>query len=310
MAVPDPEVPRTVAGRPFVDTPVGDLEAAAQVAAVAATRWHLAPPRLLRAGMNAVFTSDDAVIRVGRPTAPPEGALELARRLATVGVRVPRALRPDPVVVGAMTATCWERVPADPGTGIDWEAVGRMVARLHRFGGGIVPDGHPCPSAVTFPWWDLERLLEELADDLDTRATAGLSACVQRHRDWRADASVDTVVCHGDVHPGNVVQGVDGPVLLDWDLLCRAPRGWDHGPMMTWAERWGGAVGEYEAFAEGYGWSGRGDAFAEAVAELRLVAATLMRVRAARIDPAAREEAERRLSLWRGDPGAPAWRAQ
>jgi hypothetical protein len=43
---------------------------------------------------------------------------------------------------------------------------------------------------------------------------------------------------------------------------------------------------------------------------LRNVAATLMRVRAGRHDPAVRQEAERRLRYWRGDPDAPQWRAQ
>jgi Ser/Thr protein kinase RdoA (MazF antagonist) len=90
------------------------------------------------------------------------------------------------------------------------------------------------------------------------------------------------VVCHGDVHPGNVIQSADGPVLLDWDLLCRGPAAWDHAPLMTWTERWGGEPGIYEAFAEGYGRSMRGDLVAQAIAELRLVAATLMRLLAAR----------------------------
>ena len=47
-----------------------------------------------------------------------------------------------------------------------------------------------------------------------------------------------------------------------------------------------------------------------AIAELRLVAATLMRLRAGRHDPAAMPEAQRRLAYWRGDPDAPTWRAQ
>jgi hypothetical protein len=54
----------------------------------------------------------------------------------------------------------------------------------------------------------------------------------------------------------------------------------------------------------------RGDGQAEAIAELRLVAATLMRVLAGRRDPAARAEAERRLRYWRGEPDAPQWTAQ
>jgi hypothetical protein len=65
----------------------------------------------------------------------------------------------------------------------------------------------------------------------------------------------------------------------------------------------------YEAFADGYGVSLRGEPVTEALAELRLVAATLMRVKAARFDPTAAAEAERRLRYWRGDPDAPAWTA-
>ncbi len=100
-----------------------------------------------------------------------------------------------------------------------------------------------------------------------------------------------------------------GLLLLDWDLLCIGPAAWDHGPLMTWTERWGGEPGTYEAFAAGYGRSMRGDPVAEALAELRLVAATLMRLSAGRRQPGAAAEAEVRLRWWRGDPDAPAWQA-
>jgi hypothetical protein len=99
-------------------------------------------------------------------------------------------------------------------------------------------------------------------------------------------------------------------VLLDWDLLCRAPWGWDHAPLLTWASRWGGDPAVLRSFEAGYERSAAGDAFAVAVAELRLVAATLLRLRAGRHDPAARAEAERRLRWWRGEAHAPPWRAQ
>ena len=53
---------------------------------------------------------------------------------------------------------------------------------------------------------------------------------------------------------------------------------------MTWTAL-GGAPGIYEAFADGYGRSFRDDPIAEGYAELRLLAATLMRLRAGRSDP-------------------------
>ena len=64
---------------------------------------------------------------------------------------------------------------------------------------------------------------------------------------------------------------------------------------------------EYPAFAAGYGRSLADDPAAVAVAELRLVAATLMRLVAGISDPVAMAEAQRRLRYWRGDHDAPAW---
>ena len=116
-------------------------------------------------------------------------------------------------------------------------------------------------------------------------------------------------MCHGDVHPGNVAMTADGPVLLDWDLLCPAPPGWDHAMLLRAA-----AVGVAGALVRRLRRRLRplvAPAIRRpmAIAELRLVAATLMRLRAGRADPAAMPEARRRLAFWRGDPDAPTWRA-
>jgi aminoglycoside phosphotransferase (APT) family kinase protein len=183
-----------------------------------------------------------------------------------------------------------------------------MVRRVHDLPPAALPATAPLPRPDDFPWWDFERLLDETSNLIDAAARRGLEAAIVRHGQWRR--FTERVVCHGDVHPGNVMMTDGGPVLIDWDLLCWAPPGWDHGPMMTWRSRWGGNAGEYDAYAMGYGRSLVGDPAAEAYAELRLVAATLMRVRAGMRDPAAMPEAQARLRYWRGDPDAPAWRAQ
>ena len=190
------------------------------------------------------------------------------------------------------------------------------AARLHALPASIVPPAHPLPRGLRFPWWDFPAMLADVGPDVaaaDRRALAGLEAAVARHATVVAEALTapgsERVVCHGDVHPGNVVQTARGPVLVDWDLVCDEPPGWDHAALLTWTERWGGEPGLYERFAEGYGRDLRGEPFAQAAAELRLVAATLMRVRAGRTDPSARDEALRRLRWWRGDPDAPPWRA-
>ena len=297
------------ATRPFVDQPVTDIAAADRAARAAAAAWHLPPPRLHRRGMNAIHVAGDVVLRVGRPTAPPVASLELADRLTARGVRVPRPVRHEAVEHAGLTVTAWERL-RPTGEPTAWTEVGALVARVHELTVADLPSDHPLPSPTSFPWWDFESLLVEIGPALDARSRTGLEAAVARWPDWSRMHDRRRAVCHGDVHPGNVMMTVDGPVLLDWDLLCAAPPSWDHGPLMTWTERWGGPPGLYEAFAAGYGWSARGDPTAEAYAELRLVAATLMRVRAALVDPAARDEAERRLRHWRGEADAPPWRAR
>lgn len=293
--------------RAFVDHPVTDIVAATRAAETAAQTWGLEPPTLQRVGMNVIFVSADTVLRVSEPTAPAEAAIALCEFLGAAGLRVPVPAQANALDLDGLSVTCWERIEVTTAP-IDWRGVGMMVRQVHDLDPARLPASVPLPHPENFPWWDFGSLLDSAAGHLDADAAFGLRAAVERHAGW-ADTSA-RVLCHGDVHPGNVLMSADGPVLIDWDLLCWGPRGWDHAPMMTWQSRWGGAPGAYEAFADGYGGSLRGDPVAEAIAELRLVAATLMRVIAGSDDPTAMPEAQSRLQYWRGDPDAPAWQAQ
>jgi Ser/Thr protein kinase RdoA (MazF antagonist) len=260
----------------------------------------------MRTGMNSLFSAgDDVVLRVGRPTADPAAAVWLADQLTRRGIRVPRYARSQPMTIGALSVYAIFR-EHEVGS-VDWAQVGRMVAVLHTVEPAEISPLYPTPWCSSFPWWQFDRLMADVGDRLDPASRRGIDAALARRSGWR-DHVEQPVLCHGDVHPGNVLQTGDGPMLIDWDLLCIGPAAWDHGPLMTWTERWGGAPGVYEAFADGYGRSFRGDPVGEAIAELRLVAATLMRVRAGLTDPTAADEAERRLRWWRGDPDAHAWR--
>lgn len=275
----------------------------------AAEIWKLSPPRLVRVGMNGIFATDDGVLlRVTKPSAPPAQAIWLAHRLERVGLRVPRYVRDEPLLVDDHAVFAVEMIEV---TGqVDWAEVGDMVARLHHLDVDEIAANFPLPFCGKFPWWRFDAQFAEVGAELDEASRAALQRAVDQDLPllWNRDDA--DVVCHGDVHPGNVLPSASGPVLLDWDLVCHGPAAWDHAPLMTWTERWGGEPHVYESFAAGYGRSMRGDALAEAIAELRLVAATLMRVRAARTDPAAAAEAQRRLRYWRGDPEAPQWNPQ
>jgi len=293
--------------RAYVDRPIADASAASAAARLAARRWGLADPDVLRVGMNAIFVTGNEVLRVSAPTAPATVSLELASFLAAAGLRVPTPARDEVIVLGELSVTSWVRL--EPvGTPVDWAEVGEMVRVVHSIDRSTLPSAVPLPAPSSFPWWDFDGLLERTADMLDDAARSGITSTIERHREWTTLGG--QVVCHGDVHPGNVVMTAAGATLIDWDLLCWAPPGWDHGPLLTWASRWGGDGSEYPAFAAGYGRSLVDDPAAVAVAELRLVAATLMRLVAALAEPAAMPEAQLRLRYWRGDPDAPAWTAQ
>ena len=273
----------------------------------AAKRWGYTTPQLVRVGANGVFECGDVILRVGRATASMGKALRFADRLELLGVRAARPARNDWFEdERGLSVTAWQRINFLPGAAVDWERVGAMVALVH----GIDPVGvdHPLPFCGDFPWWDFDRLLASAASDPEAHQL--LSATVERHRWWYERArSEPLVLCHGDVHPGNVLVDADGPVLIDWDLLCVGPPAWDHAALHTWTARWGGQPGIYEAFAAGYGRAVDEDML-EALSELRLVAATLMRLDRASEDPRHRREADRRMRYWRGEPDAPVWQPQ
>jgi len=207
------------------------------------------------------------------------------------------------------SVTAWEHVSATD-SAVDWTAIGVAVRLVHDVGADDIPAGYPVPSPTAFPWWDFDSMLRQVADLLDDPARRGLESAIERHAGWQDKIAEHAVICHGDVHPGNVLMSANGPLLIDWDLLCTADAAWDHAMLTTYAERWGGDPRVYPAFAEGYGANLVDDDLTATLADLRNVAATLMRVRAGRTNEAARVEAERRLRFWRGDPDPPIWRAQ
>jgi Ser/Thr protein kinase RdoA (MazF antagonist) len=281
----------------------------------AASVWGLDRPVIVRRSMATTYRCGDVIVRVtvgdGGGVEP---AIALARLLEGRGIRVPAPAAPGSIVdrtdAGApLTATAWARVVPAPGGRIDWQATGAMVAALHRLDPTEVTPVHPLCRLEALDWWDFPTMLDDVVDQVDPVAARALRRAVEASAGWRDRfATADQVVSHGDVHPGNVVQSADGPVLLDWDLIGMAPRGWDHAALVTWEDRWDGAAGLYRAFARGYGRDLSSDPLTAELAHLRLLAATLMRVRAGRTDPAAAAEARRRLRWWIGDPAAPRWR--
>jgi aminoglycoside phosphotransferase (APT) family kinase protein len=297
------------ADRPFVDRPMSDGEVAGRAAAHAVQTWGLQTASLLRTGMNALYACGDVVLRVGHATASAHLGQDLVAVMQAHGVPTVAPIVGLALDVDGVAVTAWERVAATDAP-IDWAAVGAAVRLVHEVDPDEIPPGYPVPSPTDFPWWDFESLLAEVSELLDDRSRRGLRAAIARDEGWRTAIRADAVICHGDVHPGNVMVSPTGPLLIDWDLLCSAGPAWDHAMLTTYAERWGGDPAVYPAFAEGYGVDLADDELTRTLAERRNVAATLMRVRAGRKNSAARDEAERRLRYWRGEPDPPVWHAQ
>lgn len=297
-----------IAARPFVDRPVTDRAAAGRLAERQAASWGLGAPRLLRHGMNSLYLADGVVLRVGAATAPAAASHALVRWLLAAGVPTVPPVDGLTADVDGFAVTGW-RFVRETRRAVDWRSIGSTVRLIHSLDVASVPGDYPVPDPAGFPWWRFDELLAEVAEDVDAQALEGLRAAIDRHRGWERRVREGPVLCHGDVHPGNVLMAGTGAMLVDWDLMCVANPAWDHAMLTTLAERWGGDAHAYEAFAAGYGRSFADDPLARSLGELRNVAATLLRVRAGRHDAAAAAEAERRLAFWRGESDAP-WRAQ
>lgn len=311
--------------RALVDTPVtvGDarsIDLAHQLARFVSRENGLPEPVCERVSMNAVFSAGPAVIRIGRTNADPMAAIHWAELLASEGIAVAapiihQSFRHDEIS-SELTATVWHRVEIDPSVAVDWTSVGSMIRRVHTIDPSRVASVHPVPAAADFSWWNTGPVIEGFDDEtIDLVTHEGRDRLLES---WhRLSPVLDAVrqgpivVCHGDVHPGNVVVDArtGSPIVLDWDLTCMASPSWDHAALMTWAGRWGGSGDVYESFCRGYGRDMRDDASAVALAELRLLTAMVMRIAAARRDDSAVPEMLNRLRYFTEGPSAPMWHA-
>jgi aminoglycoside phosphotransferase (APT) family kinase protein len=150
-----------------------------------------------------------AVAKVPVPSTP-EGWIQYEARYAeaarAAGAPAPRLLGLEQI--GGRTASVWERVD---GTSM-WQLVvdrpgrsgelGRMLADVHHALFMLVPP-------VTLPR-QRDRLVSKIrraAATVDPSLARALAAL---------PAQAAARLCHGDLHPSNVILGRDGAVIVDW----------------------------------------------------------------------------------------------
>ena len=130
--------------------------------------------------------------------------------------------RPTSSSDGDLSVTAWERlepIAGEPGLA----AVGAMVRPRPRLPRPTLPAGVPAAAVRRRSRGGGSTTCStSVGPRSTTGARVGLAAAIERHGAGPTERST-RVVCHGDVHPGNVMMTADGPVLLDWDLLCLGP---------------------------------------------------------------------------------------
>lgn len=268
-----------------------------------------APVQSLRAGVNHVFLAGDAVIRIAPRSADVPRQVALARWLRSEGFLVAVPLG-DAEIVGDASVSLWERIDAGHDRPIDFEQLGAVVSRLHRISSDRLREVVTLPFCGDAAWLGVEQRLRVVEEDnlLSGDGVAALKRECTALRGWRDRARQQAlVVCHGDLHPSNVLMRGDDVVIIDWDAVCLGPPAWDHAPLMTWADRWGGDATTYEDFSLGYGRDLRGSPLAKELARLRLLAPTINMIINGATNAACAAEAETRMRYWLGDPAAPAW---
>jgi Ser/Thr protein kinase RdoA (MazF antagonist) len=264
----------------------------------------------MRSGANELFRIGDVVLRVGTPEIDVAAQLDLIAYLAEAGIPVLGPQR-DVLVLDGVPVTVWDYI--EPGQPVEYEQLGQAVARLHALDPSPVVELISTPPCHEAMWLDLRNNLEIAArsavvtvDDIDI-----LRRAVDELDGWQDQArKTRQVVCHGDLHPENVLMRDDSLVILDWDSICTGPPAWDHAPLLTWSERWGGDPATYATFADGYGVDLTDDSLARILAEVRLLAPTINMIIRGAASHRHATEAQTRMRYWRGEPDAPHWTPQ
>ena len=191
-------------------------------------------PQLVRSGANHVYVVDDIVVRVARSDVDVGLHLAVGRWLQENGVPVP-----EPVGSGELDGnrySVWEYIQPDNSSIVDFHQFGTAIRALHEVDLGGLAD-FDLPWCDEPNWLDIERnlVLARAAKVVPDEDVDLLQAQANRLRSWgdRCRAAAVHVVCHGDVHPQNVLMRDGRAVIVDWDTICLGPPQWDHAALLT-----------------------------------------------------------------------------
>jgi Ser/Thr protein kinase RdoA (MazF antagonist) len=217
--------------------------------------------RLIRLGENALFHAPalEALLRVARPQKPPRaiaGTITLARLLRAEGIPAPEPLTypglVQPFVSPLGTVTFWRYYKEDRSRRFSLEDFGRLLREFHARGSVFE---HCLPK-----WRPLEHTRRRL-DEARQQAIPPGWLRVLSGRMVEVDEGLQHLrselghgAVHGDAHRGNLLLTTEGPVLLDLDEVCVAPREWDLTPTLVARRRFGLSQDHWASFSTAYGY--------------------------------------------------------
>ncbi|HTE63328.1 MAG TPA: aminoglycoside phosphotransferase family protein [Solirubrobacteraceae bacterium] len=151
-----------------------------------------------------------AVVKVPAPSTP-EGWIRFEARYAeavrAAGAPAPRLLGIERIA--GRTASVWERVD---GTSM-WEHVAERPDRGAELGRLLADVQHAL--FVLVPPVTLPRQRDRLVSKI-RRAAATVDASLARALEVVPPQDGTPCLCHGDLHPSNVLLAREGPVIVDW----------------------------------------------------------------------------------------------
>jgi hypothetical protein len=251
--------------------------------------------RLLRFTNNAVYSlaHDPVVVRIVGSRALRHRArkvVTIAEYFARHGIPAIRLLGGvrQPLVLGEHVVTVWQKVP-ETGRRATSPELAALLARVHAL---------PPPAGVG-GWEPLTDVRARVADAEELAADDRrflLRRCDEVQEQLSGlNFPLPRALLHGDAHPGNVIVGVDGPVLCDFDSACVGPPEWDLTPLAVGRERFGDPESRYGDLARTYGFDvteWEGFPALRAARELKLTTSVLPILRS---HPYVRHELYRRL---------------
>jgi Phosphotransferase enzyme family len=206
---------------------------------------------------------------------------------------------PQPVTAAGYTATVWQFIPP-VGPRPNGDDLAALLLRFHAL---------PMPQFPMPAWSPFKEIRQRLAEPEGLHPDDH-AFLIRRCDELETElANVRYIlpggVIHGDPFLGNLIPGVKGPVLCDFDSTCIGPREWDLTPVAVGKLRFNYPHDDHSLVVQRYGFdvtSWDGFPVLRRIRELKLVTSVVPVLRS---NPDIREQWQYRFTSFKhGDAGA------